>query len=577
VYQKYYQQQLENLREMAAEFAQAHPSIAPLLSKTSTDPDVERLLEGVAFLCGLIQQRIDDEFPEIIHSLIDILLPHYLRPIPSASIVKFTPRSGLMETLQVPAGSVVASKPIEGTECLFRTCYDTEIYPLELTGAAHLKPAVGSHRIRLSFKLKGINLSQWNPTNVRFFLGENLAQGTDLLILLSKYLQTVTFTSHDGGSSVSLPPNVLKPLGFDPESSLLPYPQQSFGGFSLLQEYFLFPQKHLFIDLTGWEFWQNRGDGEEFDVIFELKPCNLSIPKISTNQFHLFTTPIINIFKHDAEPIVRDHRAEKMLINSSVAHPEHYRIFSVENVVGIERGTVKRKVYQPIGLFVPNGIGEAVYQIIHSVSPINNSPESYITFPYSDRHDEFNQETFSITLLATNGKLPEQLRPGDINRRTEDLPELVEVINIMTPTASLDPPIGKNTLWKFLSHLSLNFSRIAEINNFKTLLGLYVFPESREREKVTINKKRVEGLSDISLQPVDRLYGGTVLRGQKVIIRANLDHFAGWGDLYLFGTVIDRFLCSISSINTFIELDLHEELSGETLKWPPRSGNRLLI
>jgi type VI secretion system protein ImpG len=577
VYQNYYQQQLENLRELAAEFAHAHPSIAPLLSKTSTDPDVERLLEGVAFLCGLIQQRIDDEFPEIIHALIDILFPHYLRPIPSVSIVKFTPRPGLMETLRIEAGSMIAAKPIEGTECLFRTCYDTEIYPLELIDAAHLKPAAGPHRIRLSFKLKGIKLSQWNPTNVRFFLGENLTQGTDLLVLLDKYLQNVTFTSHDEGSSVSLPPAVLKPLGFEPEDSLLPYPQQSFGGFSLLQEYFLFPQKHLFMDLTGWENWKDRGDDYEFDVIFELKPCNVPIPKISTDQFHLFTAPVINLFQHDAEPIVRDHRAEKMLINPSIAHPEHYRVFSIENVVGIERGTVKRKEYQPIGLFVPNRTDEAIYQLIHSVSVVNNSPELYITFPYTNRQDKFSQETFSITLLATNGKLPEQLRPGDINRRTEGLPELVEVVNIMTPTSSLDPPIGKDTLWKFLSHLSLNFSRIAEINNFKTLLELYVFPESREREKITINKKRIEGLSDISLQPVDRLYGGTVLRGQKVIIRANLDHFAGWGDLYLFGSVIDRFLCSVSSINTFIELELYEELSGESLKWPPRSGNRLLI
>ena len=115
------------------------------------------------------------------------------------------------------------------------------------------------------------------------------------------------------------------------------------------------------------------------------------------------------------------------------------------------------------------------------------------------------------------------------------------------------------------------------MDNFKTLLRLYVFPESREREKVTINIKRIEGLSDISMEPVDRLFGGTVLRGQKVVIRANLDNFSGWGDIYLFGSVIDRFLSTISSMNTFVELELLEELSGETIKWPPRSGNRPLI
>lgn len=577
MFPKYYQQQLENLRELAAEFSQAHPSIAPMLSKTSTDPDVERLLEGVAFLSGLIQQRIDDEFPEIIHSLIDILFPHYLRPIPSASIAKFTPRSGLMGTLEVPAGSMIASKPVEGTVCFFRTCYDTEIYPLELTGAEFIEQAVGSNSIRLTFKLNGINLSKWDPQSVRLFLGENFTHGANLFILLNRYLRRVTFSPHTGGSTISLSPSVLNPVGYDPEYSLLPFPQQSFGGFRLLQEYFLFPQKHLFIELTGWELWEDRGDGDEFDVLFELSPCDVSIPKITTNQFHLFTTPIVNLFQHDAEPIIRDHRTEKMLISPSIANPDHYRIFSVEQVVGIERGTVQRKEYHQLGLFLPDGGDADVYQLIHSVSPINNSPELYVTFPYSQDQAELKQETLSVTLLATNGKLPEHLRPGDVNGRTEDLPELVDVVNIMSPTASLDPPIGKDTLWKFLSHLSLNFSQIVDIDNFKTLLRLYVFPESREREKVTINLKRIEGLSDISMEPVDRLFGGTVLRGQKVVLRANLDHFSGWGDLYLFGSVIDRFLSTISSMNTFIELELHEELSGETIKWPPRSGNRPLI
>jgi len=326
VFPKYYQQQLENLRELAAEFSQAHPSIAPMLSKTSTDPDVERLLEGVAFLSGLIQQRIDDEFPEIIHSLIDILFPHYLRPIPSASIAKFTPRSGLMGTLEVPAGSMIASKPVEGTVCFFRTCYDTEIYPLELTGAEFIEQAVGSNSIRLTFKLNGINLSKWDPQSVRLFLGENFTHGANLFILLNRYLRRVTFSPHTGGSTISLSPSVLNPVGYDPEYSLLPFPQQSFGGFRLLQEYFLFPQKHLFIELTGWELWEDRGDGDEFDVVFELSPCDVSIPKITTNQFHLFTTPIVNLFQHDAEPIIRDHRTEKMLISPSIANPESFML-----------------------------------------------------------------------------------------------------------------------------------------------------------------------------------------------------------------------------------------------------------
>jgi hypothetical protein len=67
---KYYQSELEKLREQTLEFAQAYPTIAPQLAQASTDPDVERILEGVAFLTAQIRQKIDDDFPEFAQGLL---------------------------------------------------------------------------------------------------------------------------------------------------------------------------------------------------------------------------------------------------------------------------------------------------------------------------------------------------------------------------------------------------------------------------------------------------------------------------------------------------------------------------
>jgi len=128
VFNKYYQQELQNLGELAREFSKAHPAIAPMLSGPSSDPDVERLLEGVAFLTGLLHRKLDDEFPEIIHGLMDSIFPHYLRPIPSTSIVVFSPKPSLQESVTVPAGTSVASIPVEGIKCIFQTCFTTEVH-----------------------------------------------------------------------------------------------------------------------------------------------------------------------------------------------------------------------------------------------------------------------------------------------------------------------------------------------------------------------------------------------------------------------------------------------------------------
>ena len=90
---------------------------------SATIPHVERLLEGFAFLAARIYTKIDDEFPQIVESLISVLYPYYLRPIPSASVVQFhlDPEQGkLMTGLPVPKGSLLYSPPVNGTPCKFQ-------------------------------------------------------------------------------------------------------------------------------------------------------------------------------------------------------------------------------------------------------------------------------------------------------------------------------------------------------------------------------------------------------------------------------------------------------------------------
>ena len=62
------------------------------LSEEGDDPDVERLLEGFSFISGRIRQKLEDDLPEVSHSLINVLWPNYLRPVPSMSILEFVPR-----------------------------------------------------------------------------------------------------------------------------------------------------------------------------------------------------------------------------------------------------------------------------------------------------------------------------------------------------------------------------------------------------------------------------------------------------------------------------------------------------
>src|SRR5438094_9599572 len=88
----YYEQELAFLRRMGAAFAEKYPKIASRLvlePAKCEDPHVERLLEAFAFLAARVHLKIDDEFPQITEALLGIVYPHFIRPIPSMSIVEF--------------------------------------------------------------------------------------------------------------------------------------------------------------------------------------------------------------------------------------------------------------------------------------------------------------------------------------------------------------------------------------------------------------------------------------------------------------------------------------------------------
>jgi len=99
---RYYDAEMRYLREAAKEFAQTHPDRAAMLDldKAGTpDPYVERLFEGFAFSMGRLREKIDDDLPELTEGLVSMLWPHYLRTIPSLSVVAFTPA---LQTVKMP-------------------------------------------------------------------------------------------------------------------------------------------------------------------------------------------------------------------------------------------------------------------------------------------------------------------------------------------------------------------------------------------------------------------------------------------------------------------------------------------
>ncbi|MDY0361141.1 MAG: type VI secretion system baseplate subunit TssF [Desulforegulaceae bacterium] len=573
MFRKYYAQELKNIRELASEFSNAHPSIAPMLEGRSQDPDVERLLEGMAFISGLLREKIDDEFPEITQGLLELTYPQYLRPIPSCTLFSFVPKVNLMEKIKIKKGSKIESVQINETPCIFSITSEIEVFPGYIESVKFEFIPGKTHNIKIKIKLNNINLSQLNFDKIRFFLNGSYDDASNLLYLILKNVQTFEIKSFSGEKQILGNENLVH-SGFDENESLIPYPAHAFQGYRILQEYFILPEKFLFIDVTGLNQWTKRGNDDSFEIKFNFPVCQIPFPEITNNSFALFTAPGINIFDHDASPIILDHRQSEYKINPSGNKNKAYEIYSVEKVTGFIQGSVSRKKYVLAARYTDEKTGS--YTIKKKISPVTDELEVFFSPGYFDQAKVPEKETLSIKLLCSNGQLPTMLQTGDISKETYTSPELCTFRNILPPTHPLRPPV-KDNLWQYISHMSINLFSILNKKNLKELLKLYILPEGTSSKNVEKINKKIDGILSVKSEKIKILYRGTIVRGIRIFILMNSTSFASKGDLYIFGAVLNNFFATYCAINTFTELVVNDEITGEEFKWKPNTGKKHLI
>lgn len=573
---KYYQDELEKLREQAVEFAKAYPTIAPQLAQASADPDVERILEGVAFLSAQIRQKIDDDFPEFAQGLLKQIFPHYLRPFPSATIIQFMPKDIMKTNVSVPKGTFIDSAEIDGINCRFSTAFDIDVWPLSVNNVRQSESAIGKKCIEVDFAMKGLSVSQMKDKALRLHLGGDYHGAVELFYLLMNCVEYIEIQHAGSSEAVKADGIRIEPVGFEEDQGLVDLPGNSFPAYRLIQEYFILKEKFLFIDLNNIDQYLARISSGSFTIKFFLNDTVTSLPRLSAERFILHATPAVNLFKRDAESMLNDHKRSEYRVRPLRDTGDNFQIYSVDSVSGNNRRSGSRTDYREIGLANPDLNSEPVYQLNHRQVE-NEGTQVFISFSYPNDYELSNQETLSIDLTCSNGDHPSKLKPGDISKSTSSTSDLMTFRNILQPSDHQNVPSGSSMLWRLLSHLSLNYLSLADTDNLKALLGLYIFTSNTGNTLEVANRKRIEGVSKISVEVCDRLVSGVPMRGQSIIVRVNPANYAGTGDMYLFGVLLDRLFASFSSINCFTEFCMVDEATEEIYTWPIRIGDRPLI
>ncbi len=607
MFNKYYHDELDFLRKMGAEFADKNPAAAPYLAEVGADPDVERLLQGFAFLTGRLRQKLDDELPELTQTLMQMTWPHYLRPLPSMTILEFEARpKAVRAPMEIARGTEVASVPVDGTRCRFRTCFDVRLLPIELEEAEVEVPARSHGHVRLRFRLgDGADLEQLRGEDrLRVYLHGEPAIAHALHLSLTRHVREVVVRGlgPEAGGERRLGPEAVRPAGFADDEALLPYPLHALPGFRLLQEYTSLPQKFLFLDLPGPGTVPDPGAEEGFELRFELTRTPEDSLRLSRDHVRLHCTPVVNLVEMESDPIRVDHEKSEYLVRPAGRNPEHFEIFSVNRVRGWVKGTTAARDYPAFFSFghpVAPGVGDKTYYLTRlKHSPVSRGVDSYLSFVTGDQEKaEPASKRVVADLTCSHADLPARLRVGDLSEATGSSPEFARFRNLGRPTPSLAPPLGGELAWRLIANLSGNYLSLASwegsgngsggngaggepslsLEALRTLLGSYDFRALHDRQAARENELRLAGILSVEARPEERLYRGSVVRGSRIELSMKEENYAHEGEMVLFASVLDELLAQYCSLNSFTHLIVRGADHGERYEWKPRAGRLALI
>jgi type VI secretion system protein ImpG len=638
-----YQLELKQLYEKSRQFAEEYPGVARRLGgliEDKMDPGIAGLLEGAAFMAARVQLKIKSEFPEFTAALLDQVMPDYLAPIPSAALVEVQPSfddGNLKDGINFPAGSYVDAVYVEQQKrisCRFRLCNALTIWPLHLETAQYfaappplqalgleILPGVAAG-LRLGFRRRTSKLADDRP-GVTPAGAPVSALPLDMLPVhlvgtevdsVALYEQifancrrvTLRYLDEFGDPRfVLLPSDLIQQIGFEEGDSLFGQHGRVFAGFSLLRDFFAFPQKFLGFRLEGLRKALSQVKANAFDLLFEF---DASIPRLASvvkpRSFSLYTATIANLFEMQCSRVpIRRNEAEHHVVADRSRWMD-YEIYRVLDVFAHYSGSSdKVRTFPLYSLPTDNTpLNEALFHTTRRLPRRETVQEQRIGARTSyvgsevflslrepvkiDEKDRVRE--LSVRALVSNRHLTEQLPVGEAGTDFHLADDTSLPLRCLAgPTAPRESVLAVERrhrtgappgaiAWKLINLLSLNHLGLTDrgpqdrAGGLRELLGLFAdFSD-------VVTERRIRGVMGVSSRPITRRLrqanGFNAARGVEITVKFDERAFEGNG-IMLLGAVLDRFFAEYTSINSFTETVIESAQRGIVKRWPPRAGN----
>lgn len=624
----YYERELTHLRESASEFAKSHPRIAGRLGIDPTicsDPYVERLLEGFAFLTARVQVKLDAEFPRLTSHLLEAVFPQYLSPVPSMGVVQYTPElndAGLAEGVTIGRNAALRSidEPGRRTSVQYRTSQPVQLLPMRVAEASYLTQEVGTLNLPSGFAGRSAPAAV-----VRIMLEAPAVPDFSALELddLTIYLEGPDQTPHrlyeqllthargiiarqpgiPPGEPTVLDSNAIEAVGYADEDALMPLSPRGFHGYRLLQEYFAFPRRFLFVKLRGLAAAVKRCKGKKLELLIPLSKADVELDNaVEASNIALFCAPAINLFDMRAERIAIAENQWEFQVLADRTRPVDYEVFDVKQVEGYGKTGDVDVTFTPFyraGPDAERGEGGAYFAVSRRPRALSEAERkrgkrsayggsevfvSLVDAGQAPYRSDIRQ--LGMDIRCTNRHLPISLSLGDNIGQTDFRLGQAAPVTAVRMIAGPTPPRASVTeaegdfAWRLISHLTVNYLSIVEdtagdgASGLRDLMRLYGDPLDSGVQQ------QIEGLRTVTTKPITRRAPtpGPIAfaRGLEIDVGFDESYYEGVG-IFVLGKVLDEFLSRHVSINSFTETVISSTRRGEVKRWPARIGARPLL
>ena len=613
---RYYNQELRYLRETGGEFAREFPKIASRLGMDSlevSDPYVERLLEGCAFLAARVQLKQDAEFPRLSQRLLELLYPNLLAPLPSMMVAQIEPGRtdpSLMKAPRIPRDTALLAAPPAHTHtrCEFRTAQELQLTPLitesaeyfrnlaELGLSAFALPERPRCGVRVRLRLpEGMPLAKLEAGDLRFYIGGQ----PDVAKRLHELLTTSLIGVLVGGTGRPetrrlLAADELQALGFDDADAMLPVQLRMMSGLRLLQEYFAFPSRFLFFDLMGLRPLLPTLPGTELELLFLFSQPGVDLDGlVEPAHFSLHCVPAINLFAKRADRIALDDGQHEFHVVPERTAPLDYEVYDVLSATGFDQQGQERRF---LPLFAPDHSPSPHQPAYYSVwrEPRLLSEQARREGP---RSGYIGSEVFLSLVDPEDAPIPHALRQLGVQTRctNRDLPMFLVAGGVTSqfsleagvPVAAVRAVAGPSrpysalleggVAWRLINLLSLNYLSLLDAGGGEGVAALRDLLSRLPMAAEPVQRRMIESIQKVSARAVVRRHpmAGPIAFSRGLQIELTMDELGHeGGSAVMFAAVLHRFFARHASLNSHVETVLHSLTRGELMRWRPALGSR---